>query len=255
MGYDPRRIGDCREWLTERLGPLAYFAEGEVEPAADQHVEPVEVEIAAEPEREPAPAVAARHCEWFTDTTGDVFRKCGEPIADGMELCPRHRALRARLRSGPWPVARNEFLHPDEPVAAEPPAEMTVNEFVLKYGAVFPRSSDSPRVSPYAAFTRNMLVINHLRCFRGPPPPGPPPPPPGPMLAAVLNTPAVARAREEDCVRLLRLLKPLWSRLPGWVIALMPTSPIRHRYAPARARRCRRYAGPAVFEQPPRPRR
>ena len=70
---------------------------------------------------EPAPAVATRHCEWFTGTTGDTFGKCGEPITDGLELCPRHRGLRAHiLLSGPRPVARNEFFHPDEPAAPRP---------------------------------------------------------------------------------------------------------------------------------------
>src|SRR3954452_22298705 len=75
----------------------------------------------AEPEVEPAPAVAARHCEWFVNTTGETFRKCGEPIMDGLELCPRHRELRAHtLLSGPRLVVPNEFFPPDEPAAPRP---------------------------------------------------------------------------------------------------------------------------------------
>ena len=60
--YDPRRIADSRAWLTERLGPLAYFAEVEAEqPAAEapqveaETIEPTHPVVAAEPvEAEPA---------------------------------------------------------------------------------------------------------------------------------------------------------------------------------------------------------
>src|SRR3954453_3512239 len=35
--YDPRRIPDCRAWLTEKLGPLVHFAE--LQPEAEQSAE------------------------------------------------------------------------------------------------------------------------------------------------------------------------------------------------------------------------
>jgi hypothetical protein len=45
--YDPRRVADCRAWLTDRLGTLAYFDEVDVEQSADVPVpEPVEPEQA-----------------------------------------------------------------------------------------------------------------------------------------------------------------------------------------------------------------
>jgi hypothetical protein len=79
--YDPRRIADCRAWVMERLGPLVHFSEVEREQPAEQ------------------PAAAVRCCTHFIDTTGDVFRRCGEPIADGLDRCPVHRAQYARTLS------------------------------------------------------------------------------------------------------------------------------------------------------------
>jgi putative DNA primase/helicase len=109
--YDRRRIADLEGWLTERLGPLAYFGEVEAEqPDADLRVELVEaVPVAAadpgdvnptepEPAKQPvvAPDPPTARCGWIVDTTGDAIARCGEPITDGRDLCPAHRAQRAR---------------------------------------------------------------------------------------------------------------------------------------------------------------
>jgi hypothetical protein len=131
--YDRRRIADCRAWLTERLGLLAYFAEIEspqpraadlrVEPAADEAEATADAEPAApdilEPEPIPLvdnqPAIVVRRCRWFVDTTGETFRCCGEPIADGRDWCKVHRyqyacalmgaAIRPPMPFGPYPTA------------------------------------------------------------------------------------------------------------------------------------------------------
>lgn len=54
------------------------------------------------------PAADVRRCTWFVDTVGTAFRRCGEPIADGRELCPVHRAQRARTHS--TPIAAEDWL-------------------------------------------------------------------------------------------------------------------------------------------------
>ena len=160
--FDKRRIADCQAWLTDRLGPLAYFGEAEpAQPAAERVADeqpiaatkPVEAEPAAEsidwnaildaalpalPPRGPIPLwrasstdiyIAAgmgpasdfaepddamRRCTWFVDTTGDVFRRCDEPILDDEDHCPTHRQqyaekllgdpIRAPMPFGPFPT-------------------------------------------------------------------------------------------------------------------------------------------------------
>src|SRR3954451_1973445 len=62
--YDARRV-DPAAWLAERIGPVTILGEAAVDAA---------------------PAVAARRCGWIIDTSGDVVRKCGELIRDGLEL-------------------------------------------------------------------------------------------------------------------------------------------------------------------------
>jgi putative DNA primase/helicase len=127
--YDQRRIADCRAWLTERLGPLAYFEEVEADG------EPVETEPAAEPgspEQTPAdpaesppadalapaagigicaglwapapdpalpsPVVASRSCTAFV--AGEHgHRLCGRPAAGNGELCTEHQQRRDRLNA------------------------------------------------------------------------------------------------------------------------------------------------------------
>ena len=116
--YDQARVAPAA-WLAERIGEVTILgdavpvaAERGADPAA---ADPVEAERAAEPaaaagaeppagddpdielaEQPVAAAVvpaatspaAVRRCQWFTDTSGDTSRKCGEPIADGRDWCP-----------------------------------------------------------------------------------------------------------------------------------------------------------------------
>jgi hypothetical protein len=106
--YDPRRV-EPAAWLRERLGDVAVLSAGEplaTEPDADD-----------EPATAPAPAPATRRCGWFTDTSGAVFQKCGEPIVDGRDWCSVHRAQYARTHA-PTGLARNWM----------PPLEASANE-------------------------------------------------------------------------------------------------------------------------------
>jgi putative DNA primase/helicase len=119
--YDRRRIADCRAWLTERLGPLTYFAEIEAEQPAKPVTKVQILDIAAAPVvalgadppfSEPvrsSDTVAARPCTWITDTSGERIQRCGELVADGRDYCPEHRHRHACAMAGvairpPMPV-------------------------------------------------------------------------------------------------------------------------------------------------------
>ena len=137
--FDPAKI-DPAAWLAEKLGEVTILgdpepvaagrdttatAKAKAEPVAA--ADPAKTEPAAEPvaavDTKPdspvprsSPGQAVRRCTWLVDTTGDVIRKCGEPIVDGRDWCPVHRAQHARTVAPP--IAAAEWVPP----IAEPAA-------------------------------------------------------------------------------------------------------------------------------------
>ena len=80
--YDRRRIADCREWLTGKLGPLAYFAEGE---AGEGRAEPPDAatDQADDVVEETAPEEAAAE-----PVVRDVDDHAAEPAARAETAAP-----------------------------------------------------------------------------------------------------------------------------------------------------------------------
>ena len=114
--YDPARI-DPAAWLTEKLGEVTIL--GDPEPVANGPRNPEQTPI--EPDAPPV-----RRCGWLIDTTGDVFRRCGEPITDGRDWCPTHRAR----RTAP-PISASDWVPPlDWAAPSAPPALPSFDEIV-----------------------------------------------------------------------------------------------------------------------------
>jgi hypothetical protein len=104
--YDPRRVAPVA-WLAERLGPVTILSAGE--PLSTEGGGEADADAATPAAPKPAPiaASAVRLCSWFVDTSGDVFRRCGEPITDGRDWCPAHRQRATAVLSTDWlpPIA------------------------------------------------------------------------------------------------------------------------------------------------------
>ncbi len=96
--YDRRRIPNIKAWLTDRLGPLAWF---EAEPV--QAAEPIPIApVNSTPDEQPVVASPRRACQKIVDTSGaGPVKRCGIPIDDGRDYCPVHRAAYARTLLGP----------------------------------------------------------------------------------------------------------------------------------------------------------